>query len=132
MLKTRLGKLHDVCCFMIIHIFLKKKLYAPFSWMVFNCLKASKPIWGESLPFANKFPEIHGTYLTNLRRMKGLVSIEATQWFWTRGPPDFSLCISLVIIKYKLNTQYVKLTQLWPLAKSCIKVSSHSYLAGLS
>ena len=131
MQKCCLGKLHDVCCFMIIHIKKKKELYAPFLWMVFNCLKATKSLWEESLPFANTFPEIHGTYLINLRRMKGLVSIEATEWFWTRDPPNFSLCISLVITKYKLKTQYVKLTQLWPLTKSCVKLC-HSYLAGLS
>ena len=42
-----------------------------------------------------------------------------------------NLCINLVITKYKLKSQF-KLTQLWPLTVNCFKVSSQSYLAGLS
>ena len=42
-----------------------------------------------------------------------------------------SLCINLVITKYKLKSQF-KQTQLWPLTMNCFKVSSQSYLAGLS
>ena len=42
-----------------------------------------------------------------------------------------NLCINLVITKYKLKSQYVKLTQLWTLTVNCFKVCSQSYLAGL-
>ena len=49
----------------------KQKLYGPFSWMGFNCLKATEPLRGGSLPFTTKLPEILGTHLIDLRRMKG-------------------------------------------------------------
>ena len=45
-------------------IFTKKKLYAPFLWMGFNCLK---PLQGGSLLFTIKFPGVPGTQLINLR-----------------------------------------------------------------
>ena len=44
---------------------------APFLWMVFNCLKGSESLQGGSLLFATKFPEIPGTDLIDLRRIKG-------------------------------------------------------------
>ena len=30
-----------------------KKLYGPFLWMEFNCLKATGPLWGGSLPLSS-------------------------------------------------------------------------------
>ena len=47
-----------------------KKLYGPFLWMGFNCLKPIEPIQGDSLLFATKFPEVSGTYLIDPGRMK--------------------------------------------------------------
>ena len=41
--------------------YFKKKLYGPFLWMGFNCLKAR----------ATNFPEIPGTHYIDLGRMKG-------------------------------------------------------------
>ena len=55
---------------------------------------------------------------------------ERLRWPWG-NPVVFSLCINLVIFKYKLMSQF-KLTQLWPLIGNCFKVSSQSYLSGLS
>ena len=49
----------------------KKKLYGPFSWMGFNCLKAIEPLRGGSLLFTIQFPEIPGTHFIDLGRMKG-------------------------------------------------------------
>ena len=49
----------------------KKKLYDPFLWMGFNCLKATTPLQGGSLLFTTKFPEISGTHLIDLGKMKG-------------------------------------------------------------
>ena len=43
----------------------KKKLYGPFLWMEFNCLKARAAYF-----FPTKFPEIPGTRFINLGRMK--------------------------------------------------------------
>ena len=43
-------------------------------------------LWGGSLLFSTKFPEISGTHFTDLRRMKRWVNLGATQWFWTRDP----------------------------------------------
>ena len=39
--------------------------------MGFNYLKAAKPLRGGSLLFTTKFPEIPGTHLIDLGRMKG-------------------------------------------------------------
>ena len=46
------------------------KLYDPFLWMGFNCLKATEPLRGDSLLFTTKFPAIPGTHLIDLERMK--------------------------------------------------------------
>ena len=48
----------------------KKKLYGPFLWMGFNCLRL-QPLRGGSLLFTTKFPEIPGTHFIGLPRMKG-------------------------------------------------------------
>ena len=40
---------------------------------------------------------------------------------WSHTPNHFS-CTNLIIIKYELRSQYVKLTQLWPLTVNCVKV----------
>ena len=61
----------------------KKKFMAPFyGWG----LTASRlePLWGGSLLFTTESPEISGTHLTDLERMKGWVNHGATQWFCTR------------------------------------------------
>ena len=42
--------------------------------------------------------------------------------------PNLPLCINLVITKYELKSQYVKLTQLWPFV-NCLRASSQLYLA---
>ena len=47
------------------------KLYGPFLWMGFNCLEATDPLQGGSLPFSTQSPEVPGTHLINLRMMKG-------------------------------------------------------------
>ena len=60
------------------------KLYDPFLWVGFICLKATEPLWADSLLFTIKCPEISGTHLINLGRMKGWVNLGATQWFWTQ------------------------------------------------
>ena len=64
----------------------QKKRYGPFLWMGFNWLKATEPLQGDSLLFTTKSPEIPGTHLINLRRMKGWIGYAATQWFWTKNP----------------------------------------------
>ena len=59
----------------------------PLLWIGFNCLKATEPLWGGSLLFTSKFPEISGTHLINLRRMKGWVN-------FFRKSPHQNLCPS--------------------------------------
>ena len=49
----------------------KKKLYGPFLWLGFNCFKTTEPLQGGSLLFTTKFPEITGTHLIDLGRIKG-------------------------------------------------------------
>ena len=51
--------------------------------MGFNCLKATEPLQGGSL-LSTKFPEIPGTCLIDLGKIKGWVNFGAKQWFWTR------------------------------------------------
>ena len=40
-----------------------------------------QPLRGGSVLSTIQFPEIPGTYFTDLRRMKGCVDLGATQWF---------------------------------------------------
>ena len=58
-------------CKKVLHTLFFKKLYDLFLLTRFNCLKATEPQRGVSLLFTNKFPEIPGTNLIDLRRMKG-------------------------------------------------------------
>ena len=48
--------------------------------MGFNCLKATEPLQGGSL-LSTKFPEIPGTCLIDLGKIKGWVNFGAKQWF---------------------------------------------------
>ena len=41
-----------------VNFFWKKKLYGPFLWMGFNCLKATEPLRGGTLLFTTKLPSI--------------------------------------------------------------------------
>ena len=44
-------------------------------WVGSNRLSARKPLRGDSLPFAIKFPRGHATHLIDLGRMKGWVDL---------------------------------------------------------
>ena len=101
------------------------KLYGPFLWMGFNCLKATQPLWGDSLLFTTKVSK-NPWYLLDQSRKD-----ERMRWPWSH-PVVLNSCIKLVITKYKLKLQYVKLTQLWPLTVNCAKVSSQYYRVELS
>ena len=57
-------------------LFFLKKLCGSFFWMGLKCLKATEPLWGGSLLFTAKVPEIPGTYLIDLRRMKGWLNLD--------------------------------------------------------
>ena len=81
----------------------------------------TEPLWGDSLLFTR-----NSWYSSNQSRKD-----ERLRWPWSH-PVVLNLCINLVIVKYKLKSQYVKLTQLWPLTVNCLKVSSQCYLADLS
>ena len=48
----------------------KRKLYGPFLWMGFNCLKVTVPLKGDCLLFTTKSPEVPGTHLIDCRRIK--------------------------------------------------------------
>ena len=43
-------------------------------------LKATEPLRGGSLRFITNFPEIPGTHMIDLEKMKGSVDLGATQW----------------------------------------------------
>ena len=51
--------------------------------MVFNCLKATEPLQGDSLLFTVKFLGVPGTHLIDLGKVKGCIDLGATQWFCT-------------------------------------------------
>ena len=61
-----------------------KKLYGPFLWIGLHCLKATGPLWGDSLLLTTKSPGVSVTHFIHLGRMKGWVNLGATEWFWTR------------------------------------------------
>ena len=52
-------------------IILHEKLYGFFLWVGFNCLKATKPLRGDSLLFTSQSPGVPGTHLIDFRRMEG-------------------------------------------------------------
>ena len=52
-------------------IILHEKLYGPFLWLGFNCLKATEPLRGESFLFTTQSPGVPGTHLMDLGKMKG-------------------------------------------------------------
>ena len=62
------------------------KLMASFFYGWGSTASKLEPLWGGSLLFTTKFPEIPGTHFIDLRRMKGWVDLGATQWFWTPDP----------------------------------------------
>ena len=68
-----------------------------------------------------------------MQECKQPVFTNCTIWIisWLHTP-NLSLSINLIITKYVLKSQYVKLTQLWPLTVNCVKVGSQSYLASLT
>ena len=70
-----------------VHKLFLKKLYDPFLWMGFSCLKASELLRGDSLLFTTQFPWFPGTHLIDLGRMKGWVNLRASCGFepGTRG-----------------------------------------------
>ena len=152
MLKTCLSKLHSLCYFMIadyiydilsyilytiyytyiliyihnihnihtfiyiyiyIYIYTYIYLYCPFLWVGCNSLKALQKL----LVFIRSILKGWKTEMT-LKPSSG-----------------FELCISLVITKYKIKVticQTDSYMNIWPLAMNCFKMSSQSYLAGLS
>ena len=75
---------------MVNRITIKKFMTLFHGWgSVTSCLV--EPLQGASLLFTTMFPEIPGTHLILLRRMKGWVNLGATQWFhiqnpWIRNP----------------------------------------------
>ena len=81
----------------------------------------TEPLWGDSLLFTR-----NSWHSLNQSRKD-----ERLRWPWSH-PVLLNLCINLFVTKYKIKSQYVKLTQLWPLIVNCFKMSSESYLAGLS
>ena len=62
-----------------------KKIYGPYyGWG--STTSRLEPLWGGSLLYNTKLPEIPGTHSIILGRMKDWVDLGATQWFW---PWDF-------------------------------------------
>ena len=58
--------------------------------MGFICLKATEPLKEDSLLFTTKFPEIPGTHLIDLGRVKDCVDLGVTQCF-EHGTPELGI-----------------------------------------
>ena len=65
-----MAQTHSHCLQFMNGIFSFKKIYGPFLWMGFNCLKARATSRRQITFFTSKFPEIPGTHFINLRWMK--------------------------------------------------------------
>ena len=61
----------------------KQNFLAPFFWMGFICLKATKSLQGDSLLFTNKFQGVPDAHLIDLRKMTGWVDLWVIMWSWT-------------------------------------------------
>ena len=74
------------CWFILEYLIsIKKRFMVPFyGWS--STASRLEPLWGGSLLFTTKFPEIPGTHFIDLGRMNGWVGLGTTQWFWTREP----------------------------------------------
>ena len=57
------------------------KLYSSILWMEFNFIKATEPLWWDSLFFTTQSPGVSGNHLINFDLMKGWndLDLEATQ-----------------------------------------------------
>ena len=107
--------------YIYIYSFMAKPLWLLFENGVQLPEGYTEPLWGDSLLFIrNSWDSIDQAWKD-----------ERLRWPWSH-PLVLNLCLNLVITNYKLKSQYVKLTQLWPLTVNYFKVSSQSYLAGLS
>ena len=85
------------------------KLYGPYLWIGFNCLKATEPLWGGSLLFTTQFPQIPGIQLIDLGRMKGWVDLEATQCFWKQERWECSTLTKRALLYYLLTFLFLYL-----------------------
>ena len=122
MLKNFLSKLHN---FMITHYAYKKKTLCPLFFRWGSTASRLQSHFFKTVIFYHKVPR--NSWYSFDQHQKD----EKLSWPW-RHPVVLNSCINLVITKYKLKSQYVKLTQLWPLTVNCVIVNSQSYLAGLS
>ena len=68
---------------------LSLKLYGPFLWIGFTCLKAAEPIRGDSLLLTTKFSIVRGTHLISFVSMKGSVDLGGNPIVLNPGPLDW-------------------------------------------
>ena len=80
-------------------------------WMGLNCLKATEPPRDDSLLFMTKFPEIPDTHLIKPRSMRATLKPPSCFELGTNNLA-FLQVSTLWFTKYKLKSQYEKLTQL--------------------
>ena len=66
---------------MISYTLIRNNFMTPFYGWGSNCLRATKPLWGDSFLYTAKSPDFPGTHLIDLKKMKGSVDLGATQWF---------------------------------------------------
>ena len=114
--------------YIYIHVIMKRKCPHAFETLWSHFVDGvqlpqgyTATLWGDSLIFTRD-----SWYSVDQSRKD-----KRLWWPWIY-PLVLNLCINLVTNKYKINSKNVKLTQWWPLTENCFKVSSQSFLTGLS
>ena len=72
----------------------EENLMALFLWMTFNCLQSHC----KEKVFTFRSPEVSGTHLINLERMKSWVNLGAIQWLWAQNP----WIVNCILFVYKI------------------------------
>ena len=147
MLKTCLSKLHSLCYFMIADY-----IYDIISYILYTIYYTYILIYIHNIHNIHTFIYIYihmyifivpfcgwGATASRLYRnswysLDQSWKDERLRWPWSH-PVVLNFCISLVITKYKIKVticQTDSYMNIWPLAVNYFKMTSQSYLAGLS
>ena len=147
MLKTCLSKLHSLCYFMIadyIYDILSYILYTIYYTYILiyihnihnihTFIYIYIHIYIFIVPFFGWDATASKLYRNYWYSLDQSWKDERLRWPWS-NPVVLNFHISLVITKYKIKVticQTYSYMNIWPLAMNCFKMTSQSYLAGLS
>ena len=103
------------------------KLYAPFCGWGATASRLYRATTRRQFTFYQKILALIKS-ISEVWKAEMTVVLNSSGW----NPVVLNLYINLIITKYKSKSQHVKLAQVWTLTVNCSKVSSQSYVAGLS